>query len=155
MIQRIVTRRDLSKASSARCNVRKMLGVPWIGPPRPRLCLSKQGQKSQPSFYPEVRDREFRRVGKRVIPDQSRRQGLGEGNGPKGRNRIIVSSSTLSDQNEKKLNTGEHLVFNIEANNNSILTLLDNGSEGELLDHSLAHRLKFPSLNSRKESHST
>ena len=42
------------------------------------------------------------------------------------------------------------MVFSTEVGNSSIQTLLDNGSEGELLDHSLAHRLKFPIFKVKK-----
>jgi transposase InsO family protein len=75
---------------------------------------------------------------------------LGEGNGLKERRRIVISSLTLSNQNEKKLNKGKHLVFSTEVGNSSIQTLLDNGSEGELLDYSLARRLKFPIFKLKK-----
>ena len=43
-------------------------------------------------------------------------------------------------------------MFNAEVNNSqSISTLLDNGSEGELFDHSLAHQLKLPIFKLKKK----
>ena len=67
------------------------------------------------------------------------------GNESKCRERITISSLTLSKKSESKLNREKHLVFNAEVNNSqSISTLLDNGSEGELFDHSLAHQLELP-----------
>ena len=43
-------------------------------------------------------------------------------------------------------------MLNAEVNNKqSISTLLDNGSEGGLFDHSLAHQLKSPIFRLRKK----
>ena len=62
----------------------------------------------------------------------------------------FLTLSSLSLDLEEKLKNGKHMSFSIRVNNRRALTLLDSGSEGDLLDYSHARTLKTPMFKLRK-----
>jgi hypothetical protein len=54
-----------------------------------------------------------------------------------------VTMSSLATDMEDKLKEGKRLTLSARANNMKAFTLLDNGSEVDLIDHSYARRLNL------------
>src|SRR5467141_3812277 len=57
-----------------------------------------------------------------------------------------LTLSSLSLGLEDKLKVGQHMSFSTQMNSRRTLALLDNGSEGDLIDYSHARRLQLPIL---------
>ena len=62
------------------------------------------------------------------------------------RSPMPLTLSSLSLDMEEVLKTGKHMSFSTRVNNHRTIALLDNGSEGDLVDYSHARKLKLPTL---------
>src|SRR5882762_1464119 len=85
------------------------------------------------------------------LPDEDRRNSLTPDQGhdqerSKERFKVIPGSLTLSLSSldmEERLKKGKHMRFSVRVNNHRTMALLDNGSEGDLIDHSHVRRLNI------------